>query len=69
MAFADSVQRAVPGLQYLNPAKQVTNLFYDLLYYDSLAPFARTVGVLSAMSAIALGAAAFELRKVSYDHL
>ncbi|MEJ5922218.1 ABC transporter permease [Bifidobacterium thermophilum] len=69
MAFADSVQRAVPGLQYLNPAKQVTNLFYDLLYYDSLAPFARTVGVIAAMSAIALGVAAFELRKVSYDHL
>ena len=69
MAFADSVQRAVPALQYLNPAKQVTNLFYDLLYYDSLVPFARTVGVLAAMSAIALGAAAFELRKVSYDHL
>lgn len=69
MAFADSVQRAVPGLQYLNPAKQVTNLFYDLLYYDSLAPFARTAGVLAAMSAIALGAAAFELKKVSYDHL
>lgn len=69
MAFADSVQRAVPGLQYLNPAKQVTNLFYDLLYYDSLAPFARTVGVIATMSAIALGVAAFELRKVSYDHL
>ena len=69
MAFADAVQRAVPWLQYLNPCKQVTNLFYDLLYYHSLAPFAHTTLVLAAMGVLGLVVAAFELRRTSYDNL
>ena len=69
MSFADSIQRAVPALQYLNPAKQMCNLFYDLLAYDSLTPFARTVGVLALTTALALALAAIELRKVQYEHL
>ena len=69
MAFADSVQRAAPLLQYLNPCKQVTNLFYDLLYYHSLTPFAHTVLVLACMSAVGLALAVVELRRTSYDNL
>lgn len=69
MAFADAVQRAVPWLQYLNPCKQVTNLFYDLLYYHSLAPFAHTSLVLATMGVLGLVVAAFELRRTSYDNL
>lgn len=69
MAFADSVQRAAPLLQYLNPCKQVTNLFYDLLYYHSLTPFAHTALVLACMSAVGLALAVVELRRTSYDNL
>ena len=69
MAFADSVQRAAPLLQYLNPCKQVTNLFYDLLYYHSLTPFAHTVLVLACMSTVGLALAVVELRRTSYDNL
>lgn len=69
MAFADSVQRAAPLLQYLNPCKQVTNLFYDLLYYHSLTPFVHTVLVLACMSAVGLALAVVELRRTSYDNL
>lgn len=69
MAFADSVQRAAPLLQYLNPCKQVTNLFYDLLYYHSLTPFTHTVLVLACMSAVGLALAVVELRRTSYDNL
>ncbi len=69
MAFADSVQRAAPLLQYLNPCKQVTNLFYDLLYYHSLTPFVHTVLVLACMNAVGLALAVVELRRTSYDNL
>lgn len=69
MSFADSVDRAAPAVQYLNPAKQITNLFYDILYYDSLMPFLRTVCVLLAMSAVGLVIAGFELRRTRYDNL
>lgn len=69
MSFADSVNRAAPAVQYLNPVKQVTNLFYATLYYDSLAPFLRTAIILLAMGVLGLAIAGIELRRASYDNL
>lgn len=69
MRLSDLIQREAPLLADINPAQQVTTLFYDLLYYTDLGPFARTVGVLVAMSALFLAVAAALLRRQRYEHL
>ncbi|OZG69307.1 ABC transporter permease [Bifidobacterium eulemuris] len=69
MALNDTIQREAPLFHLINPVKQVSNLFYDLLYYDSLAPFAQTIAVLLIMSALAVVAATALLRRQRYAHL
>lgn len=69
MELSDWIQRNAPAVALVNPTQQVTNLFYDLLYYDSYAPFFRTVGILMIMSAIALALATVFLRRQRYEHL
>ena len=69
MALSDQIAQHAPLLSTLNPAQQVTNLFYDILYYDSFRPFLTTVGVLAAMSLVCLAAATVLLRRQRYEHL
>ncbi|OZG60236.1 multidrug ABC transporter permease [Bifidobacterium lemurum] len=69
MALNDTIQREAPLFHLINPVKQVSNLFYDLLYYDTLAPFAQTIAVLLVMSALAVAAATALLRRQRYAHL
>lgn len=69
MSVNDTIQREAPMLHLINLVKQVSNLFYDLLYYDSLAPFAQTIAVLLIMSALAMAAATALLRRQRYAHL
>ena len=53
----------------LNPAQQITNLFYDILYYDNFKPFFTTAGILAAMSLVCLAAATVLLRRQRYEYL
>ena len=69
MALSDQIAQHAPILSTLNPAQQVTNLFYDILYYDSFQPFLATVGVLAAMSLVCLAVATVLLRRQRYEHL
>ena len=69
MALSDQIAQHAPILSTLNPAQQVTNLFYDILYYDSFQPFLTTVGVLAAMSLVCLAVATVLLRRQRYEHL
>lgn len=69
MDLSDSIARNAPVLDALNPAKQVSNLFYDLLYFDSYIPFFKTSGILLAFSAIFLVCAGLLLRRQRYDYL
>ena len=69
MELNDLIQRDAPILHLISPVKQVSNLFYDLLYYDSLVPFAQTIIILLVMSAIAMIAATALLRRQRYEHL
>ena len=68
-AGSDQIAQHAPILSTLNPAQQVTNLFYDILYYDSFQPFLTTVGVLAAMSLVWLAVATVLLRRQRYEHL
>ena len=69
MQISDWIARNAPILGTINPAQQVTNLFYDILYYDSYQPFITTCAVLLAMSAVFLLAGIAMLRRQRYEHL
>lgn len=69
MNLSDWTQRNAPGFAIVNPTQQITNLFYDLLHYDSYAPSLRTSGILLAMSVLALTLSTIFLRRQRYEHL
>ncbi|MBI0145266.1 MULTISPECIES: ABC transporter permease [Bifidobacterium] len=69
MDLNNAIQEHAPILHLINPVKQVSNLFYDIVYYDSLAPFARTCGILAIMAAIFLAICGLFLRKQRYEYL
>ncbi|RBP99732.1 ABC transporter permease [Bifidobacterium xylocopae] len=69
MDLNNAIQEHAPILHLVNPVKQVSNLFYDIVYYDSLAPFASTCGIVALMSAVFLAVAALLLRKQRYEYL
>ncbi|KJY49552.1 ABC transporter permease [Bifidobacterium kimbladii] len=69
MDLNNAIQEHAPILHLLNPVKQVSNLFYDIVYYDSLAPFARTCGILVTMAAVFLAICGLLLRKQRYEYL
>ena len=69
MDLNNAIQEHAPILHLINPVKQVSNLFYDIVYYDSLAPFARTCGILAIMAAAFLAISGLLLRKQRYEHL
>ena len=69
MDLNNAIQEHAPILHLLNPVKQVSNLFYDIVYYDSLAPFARTCGILAIMAAAFLAISGLLLRKQRYEYL
>lgn len=69
MNLSDWPQRNAPGFAIVNPTQQITNLFYDLLHYDSYAPSLRTSGILLAMTVLALTLSTIFLRRQRYEHL
>lgn len=69
MQISDWIARNAPILGTINPAQQVTNLFYDISYYDSYQPFITTCAILLAMSAVFLLAGIAMLRRQRYEHL
>lgn len=69
MDLNNAIQEHAPIFHLLNPVKQVSNLFYDIVYYDSLAPFAQTCGILAIMAAVFLSICGLLLRKQRYEYL
>ena len=69
MDLNNAIQEHAPIFHLLNPVKQVSNLFYDIVYYDSLAPFAQTCGILAIMAAVFLAICGLFLRKQRYEYL
>lgn len=69
MQINDRIAQSVPILHLISPVKQVSELFYDLLYYDSLAPFAATIGRLLVMGGVGLVLSVVLLRRHRYAHL
>lgn len=68
MRLADHVAQVAPWFSAINPVWQCARAFYDLLYYDSLAPFVQTCGVLVGMGVVFLTVAILQMRR-RYEHL
>lgn len=69
MELADAISREFPALAAINPAKAVTDAFFSLYCYDSLAPFAERAAFLVALAAVLLAIAAVLVRRQRYEHL
>lgn len=69
MQLSVAINRHAPFFALINPAQQITNLFYDIVYYDSLTPFVQTIGILAVMSCIFLAGSTVILRRQRYEHL
>lgn len=68
-SLASSVERSAPLLAHANPLWQTARCFYGLLYYDSLAPFARSCAVLLGMTCLFLTIALIRARRMTHEHL
>lgn len=69
VAIGDAVARAVPASSWVNPARLISDLFYSLYYYDSLAPFALRAAACAGVAALLLAVSATLLGRGSYEHL
>ena len=69
MRLADTAARTVPLFQKLNPARQVTDLFYSLYYYDGFEHFFTVVLTLFAIAAVLFLCAAVFMRRQRYASL
>lgn len=69
MELADTVARSAPALQTVNPARQVTDLFYSLYYYDGYEHFFGIVLILLGITAVLFAGAALLMRRQRYASL
>ena len=68
-SLASSIEQHAPLLAQANPLWQTARCFYGLLYYDSLAPFARSCAVLAGMTGLFLAIALIRARRMTHEHL
>lgn len=68
MQLSDSLAQAWPPSVWVNPARLITDQFYALYYYDSLAPFALRAAVCVVASIALMGVVALTVRS-SHEHL
>ncbi len=62
-SLADYITQSAPVLQSINPLWQTTNLFYSLMYYDTLAPFGGSCMALIVMAVVFMAAAIVRMRR------
>ncbi len=67
--IADLIAIVYPGLAALNPVRQTAQLFYSLLYYDSLDPYLHICAVLTVMAAAFATVAVLRMRRQRYAYL
>ena len=69
MQLSDSLAQAWPPSVWVNPARLITDQFYALYYYDSLAPFALRAAACVAASVALMGVVAALTVRSSHEHL
>ena len=66
MQLADTIAASFPAAELVNPAVQVAQAFYSIMYYDSLGPWLGHIAVLAAMAAVLFLLSAHALRRQRY---
>lgn len=69
MELADMVSANFPVLDYVNPAVQISQAFYSIMYYDSLAPMVGHLVILLVMALVLFALSAQSLRRQRYASL
>ena len=69
MRLADQIAHDAPWAALVNPAKQVTDLFYSLYVYTDLTPFLQTMGTLLVATAVFAFIAGLLMRRQRYASL
>lgn len=69
MQLADDISRACPAADYVNPAVQISQAFYSIMYYSSPAPLMGHLAVLLIMTAVLFILSARSLRRQRYASL
>lgn len=69
MELADMISANFPVLDYVNPAVQISQAFYSIMYYDSLAPMAGHLAILLVMALVLFALSAQSLRRQRYASL
>ncbi|WEV68223.1 ABC transporter permease [Bifidobacterium sp. ESL0769] len=69
MALGDRLRQKAPVIAQLNPARQVSDLFYDLLYYDNYRPFYIGLAIMAATTVVFVLIVVAMLRRQRYEHL
>lgn len=67
--ISDELAVAWPQLAAANPVRQTAQLFYSLLYHESLGPYLRVLATLAAMAAVFATAAALRMRRQRHAQL
>ena len=66
MQLADTIAASFPAAELVNPAVQVAQAFYSIMYYDSLGPWLGHIAVMAAMAAVLFLLSAHALRRQRY---
>lgn len=69
MELADMISANFPALDYINPAVQISQAFYSIMYYDSLAPMVGHLAILLVMALVLFALSAQSLRRQRYASL
>ena len=69
LRLADQIAREAPWATTINPAKQVTDLFYSLYVYTDLEPFFQTIGILLVITVVFALVATLFMRRQRYASL
>ncbi|MFR3090622.1 MAG: ABC transporter permease [Eggerthella lenta] len=69
MKPADTVNAAVPAAQLVNPAVQISQAFYSIMYYDTYQRTIEHILILLAMAAVLFAASALFIRRQRYASL
>lgn len=69
MNLADMVSNSFPAIDYVNPAVQVAQSFYSIMYYDTYAPLIGHLAIMLAMTVVFFVLAARSLKEHRYASL
>lgn len=69
MKLADTINAAAPGVQLINPAVQISQAFYSIMYYDTYQRTIEHILILLVMAAVLFAASALFIRRQRYASL